>query len=375
VYLGVEDVAVVQPTVFPIEWFAHALFRVNVLVSLAFVVVALLIFWRKSDDWMALLVSAAILSIGTSGLTPATEGIILPGTLLYFFVNVHEYFGYFAIFTMLFFFPDGRFVPRWGRWVCFILVFTLAAVLIAEQLPFAFAGTATETVAVPVLSICALLGVGCMVYRYRKDATLLQRQQLKWVGLGLVVVVASVILYLLVATLLPPEQPSPTRTLFVAFAFPFIVLTNIFLPVSLAIAMLRYRLWDVDIIIRRTLIYTAVTLSLLAVYFLSVVLLQRAFSLLTGQTQNELVTVLSTLAIAALFIPLRNRIQSVIDKRFYRRKYNAQRVLQDFGETVRDETDLEKLTGRLVEVVKDTMQPASVSLWLKQEGGKVRDGE
>jgi hypothetical protein len=103
-----------------------------------------------------------------------------------------------------------------------------------------------------------------------------------------------------------------------------------------------------------------------------VILLQQIFANLTGLQGNEIVTVISTLVIAALFIPLRNRIQGVIDKRFYRRKYDAQKVLSEFAETVRDETDLEKLTARLIEVVDETMQPKSVSVWLKDVGRKAK---
>src|SRR5581483_4269991 len=122
---------------------------------------------------------------------------------------------------------------------------------------------------------------------------------------------------------------------------------------------------DIDFLIRRTLTYSIVTALLLMVYFASVILLQQAVATVTGSQQNELVTVLSTLAIAALFVPLRNRIQNAIDRRFNRQRYDAQKVLNQFATTVRDETDLEKLTGSLIDVVNETMQPRSVSLWLK----------
>jgi hypothetical protein len=145
------------------------------------------------------------------------------------------------------------------------------------------------------------------------------------------------------------------------------VLLNV-VPLFLTLAILRSRLWDIDIIIRKTATYSVLTGLLALVYFGSVLVLQAVFSTLGGQ-RSEGVIVISTLAIAALFLPLRRRIQDAIDRRFYRRKYDAQKVLAQFAATARDETDLEKLTARLIEVVNATMQPAHVSLWLK-DGGK-----
>jgi hypothetical protein len=138
------------------------------------------------------------------------------------------------------------------------------------------------------------------------------------------------------------------------------------IPIATGIAILRYRLYNIDWIINRTLVYGSLTATLVALYFGGIVVLPRVFVLLTGQ-QSTLAVVASTLLIAALFTPLKRRIQSFIDRRFYRRKYDARKTLEAFSAHMRDETDLEALSDDLVGVVRETMQPAHVSLWLRSE--------
>jgi hypothetical protein len=152
------------------------------------------------------------------------------------------------------------------------------------------------------------------------------------------------------------------------------VLALLFVPIVTYIAILRYRLYDVDVVINRTLVYVSLTATLVALYFVAIVVLQRVFVSLTGQ-QSTLAVVASTLLIAALFTPLRRRIQSFIDRRFYRRKYDARKTLEAFSAQLRNETDLEALSDDLVGVVRETMQPAHVSLWLGPSRRFVEDAE
>jgi hypothetical protein len=186
----------------------------------------------------------------------------------------------------------------------------------------------------------------------------LARAQIRWVGLG-VALVAGYQFLINVIGFITSNFTTPWWLNIVD------ALVYLALPVTIGIAILRYRLWDIDLIIRKTLQYTLLTGLLVLVYFSSVVLLQSLFETFTGQ-RSPVVIVFSTLAIAALFNPLRTRIQAFIDRRFFRQKYDSERTLAHFAMVARDEVDLDRLTSELLAVVANTMQSESVSLWLKQ---------
>jgi hypothetical protein len=199
-----------------------------------------------------------------------------------------------------------------------------------------------------VFLVAALASV---VVRYLRSGGV-QRQQIKW--LMLATLLAALMVFFEEITRIDVETEVPFATSIALF------------PVAIAVAIFRYRLYDIDIIINRALVYGALTVSLVLAYGGSVATTQTAFRLLTGQEQQpQLAVVVSTLAIAALFSPLRRRLQGLVDRRFYRRKYDAAKTLQRFGVRLRDETDLEQLHADLLSVVRETVQPAHVSLWLR----------
>jgi hypothetical protein len=204
-----------------------------------------------------------------------------------------------------------------------------------------------------------IVGAGAsVVMRFRRSRGV-ERQQMKW----FVYAVAPMLL-------IPTEDYLPGIIGSVAFG---VVLIG--LPTAIGIAVLRYRLYEIDLVINRTLVYVPLTVLLAATYLAGVVGLQHVFRALTGQ-ESTLAVVASTLLIAALFNPLRRRVQAFVDRRFYRRKYDARKTLETFSAKLRDETDLEALNAELVGVVRDTMQPAHVSLWLQPDTaskGKVAD--
>jgi hypothetical protein len=205
-----------------------------------------------------------------------------------------------------------------------------------------------DTYQLVMLAILATSAAYVIVRLHRSRGD--ERQQLKW----FTYTVAVIIVAFTVTALLGIEPVIVSVVM-----FPFI-------PVSVGVAILKYRLYDIDVVINRTLVYGSLTATLVALYFGGIVMLQRVFVVLTGE-KSTLAVVASTLLIAALFNPLRRRIQGFIDRRFYRRKYDAQKTLETFSSRLRDETDLEALSDDLEGVVRETMQPAYVSLWLRPD--------
>ena len=202
-----------------------------------------------------------------------------------------------------------------------------------------------------------LLSVVSLFVRLRHSSGA-ERQQLKWFAYAAALLVSGLVVSSVLAAI---EAEVSELVFFVIFIAPLLGI-----PVAMGVAILKYRLYDIDLLINRTLVYGALTAMLALVYFGGVTLLQGVLRVLTGQ-ESTLAVVASTLAIAALFNPLRRRVQAFVDRRFYRRKYDAARTLEGFSTTLRDETDLQALNDHLVGVVAETMQPAHVSLWLRPE--------
>jgi hypothetical protein len=219
---------------------------------------------------------------------------------------------------------------------------------------------------VSLLPLCMLASALSLVFRYRSSRGE-ERQQIKWIALaasfvGLVYLIAMVLSFVF-----PSESwfapGSPLWLDLVAYAA---LLSFVAIPIAVGFAVLKYRLYDIDIIINRALVYGSLTVVLAATYFGGVVGLQYVFRALTGQG-STLAVVASTLAIAALFTPLRRRVQALVDRRFYRRKYDAAKTLAAFSARLRNETDVEVLSNDLVGVARSTVQPAHVSLWLRAD--------
>jgi hypothetical protein len=284
------------------------------------------------------------------------------------------------IVFLLLLFPDGRLPNRRWRWFAwFSLLLTVVGVISQALAPGSVyylrdihnplgveglpnVGEQVQTVMFTLIFVSA----GSLFVRWLR-ASGVERQQLKWFTYSSTLAISGVILTFTISDAI--------GALWLEWVgYVVLVVGFIGIPISMGIAILRYRLYNIDLLINRTIVYGLLTAILVALYFCGIVVLQRFFVLLTGQ-QSTLAVVASTLLIAALFNPLRRRIQSFIDRRFYRSKYDARKTLEAFSAKLRDETDLDALSDDLVSVVRETMQPDHVSLWLGPSRGFVEDAE
>ncbi|HEU0026548.1 MAG TPA: hypothetical protein VFQ25_05475 [Ktedonobacterales bacterium] len=335
-----------------------AAFTIVVLVgaSLIFFAVGFLIAWRKWGDLMGLFVSAVLITFGSTGISDSLTNTASGPALLGVSQAVIVALSYPALAAFMLTFPTGKFTPRWTALI--VLLWIIQFILFNAGLPDG----------ILFISVLVTWG-GCaltQIYRYIKVYTPRERQQTKWVVFGLVI---GIMLNNLAAVLpfLWPQLDTPGSV----FHLTQIVWLAIFwipLPLGVGIAILRSRLYDIDVIIRRTVIYGLLTAILAGVYAGGVIGGQFALRAFTGveALNTPILVVLSTLAVAALFQPLRHRIQAGIDRRFYRQAYDARQALERFSAGLREEVDLPALRQRLTEAVAETVQPTHMSLWLRE---------
>ncbi len=337
---------------------AAALFLVGLqaLFALVFIALALLIFWRSSAHWMGVLTALFLAVFGTVSFPDTVDALVASHLQWWWPIHLLKFCGAVCLGLFIFLFPNGRLAPGWMRYV--VAVYTL------QLIPFDFlpADAALNTSPLSTAVFIGLIAIGAFaqVYRYRRISSPVEREQTKWVMVGLVFTLIS---YIVTEALLNLTQPDVVIHAISPLAY---YLTVLFIPITITIAILRSHLWDINILIRRTLVYGSLTATLALIYFGCVIGAQTLIHLLTGHSeQNPAVIVLTTLFVAALFQPVRQRLQQVIDRRFYRSKYDAKRTLAEFGRQLRTEVELDGLQAHLVSVVEKTMQPSHISLWLR----------
>jgi hypothetical protein len=329
--------------------------------TLVFFGVAALILWKAQGDWFRWFTAFILFFVPGGSLFTFTVAsqigfrYVSAGSVLW------------PLFLLyLYLFPNGKAEPRWTRWP----MGAIAVVHLLVQAAFLYPGALPPAVLASFPNIASLvvfagfpLILFSQVYRYLRISNRVERAQTKWVLAGLALIVLSLLVLPLVTGNLDVMDDTE------GYLGDLDSLLLLLIPITIGISVLRYRLFDIDVILRKTLIYAVLTGLLALVYFGGVTLLQSLLSAVSQQ-QSAIGIVISTLAIAALFNPLRKRVQELIDRRFYRKKYEAERILASFAAYARDELDIERLARALMGAVEESMQPESLSISLKGGFGR-----
>jgi hypothetical protein len=351
--ISIEDVQTAQAMGFPFSFMGLYL-SFSILARVLVAGTAIIIFWRRSDDWLALMLSGALMSVLIEGGFSELQGAGIVMALMYGIGT--------ALFLPIpFVFPNGQVEPRWMRWIVIALTVSASIAYFMTNYDQMWFGPASV-----LILVWTVLSIYAMVYRYTRVSNPTERQQIRWVLMGISAALIVGVIWNILVNFWPVSQPSPARILGLLINGVTYLAGYGFMAFGILVAMLRYRLWDIDLLIRRTLQYTLLTGLLALLYFGGVVVLQGVLGPLTGQADSPLVAVITTLGVAALFNPLRIRIQDFIDRRFYRRKYDAEKALASFAQVARSQTGIEELSAEVIAVASETTQPERVSLWLRR---------
>jgi hypothetical protein len=354
-FLRPQDLPVLQQWGLSPTFYAASATVLFLVIALVWIGLGTLLFWRKSADPHARFFAFFLMLFGSQYIgSPNALAVVhptwwAPVAALGFLSDV-------CLILFCYLFPNGRFVPGWTRWPA--LAWILSRVLV-DFFPGSPLSTWFLTGVVFIPFILGLYGsiIVAQVSRYRHHSTPVERQQTKWV-------VLAVVLVLVLSLAWVPVLTGETAHVLALFAFGSAFnLAVLLIPLAIALSILRYRLWEIDALVNKVLVYGLLTALLAAVYAGLVLGLQALLGGLLHQT-NALELVFSTLVIYVLFQPLRRRIQTLIDRRFYRQKYDAASTLAAFSTILRTEVELGQLSEQVVSVVQETMHPTFVSLWL-----------
>lgn len=350
------------------QLYAPAMLALEILVMLVCASTAVLLFWRRHDERMAIIASVSLVTYGVLFLPPL-DALAAAHPAWSLLVHGVQALGVESSLLLFYISPDGHFVPRWTRPLAILWTLWTVAGLIAPASPFNIANgrlhvTSPSGFPLPWLLLSMMWwssGILAQAVRYRHVSTPQQRQQTKWVLVGWTVVIVFYTALALPRVVFPGlSAPGPVDLLYLGLGVPSFEAVLLLAPIPITISMLRYRLWDVDVVINRALVYGFVTLALGLVYVVSIVALGTIFRSASGQ-DSPLAVALSTLACAWLFQPVHRHIQRGVDRRFYRHKYDAARLIEEFGKGVRSEVELGALLDDLMAVVQQSTEPAHIS--------------
>jgi signal transduction histidine kinase len=345
-----------------IERYATYLLAISVASTVVWVVVGTVIFWHSSDNWIALFTSLCLITFGTFGLNEGTTALADQYSAAWLPVRVLALFGTVAIYAFVLIFPNGQFVPRWTRWA---VIFFAAHDVFFYLFPGSIFNVARSfpPLDFAVLAILACIAVGSQLYRFRRVSTPVERQQTKWVVFGVVSGGLGVLAFEVPISGSPFGQVGPLYALAIqAGLFASLLL----IPLSIGIAILRYRLWDIDVVINRTLVYGALSAIVVALYTLIVV----AFGALFQARADLVVSLVATGVVAVLFAPLRERLQRGANRLMYGERDDPYAVLSRLGRRL-ESTIAPKVTlETIVETVAQALKVPYVAINLRHDGAQ-----
>jgi hypothetical protein len=344
----------------PLDAYALYFAAVSTLFVIINCVFAAVLLWKKPNDRMAVITAFTLTLFSGFALSLPSQLFQQWAPALWIPTAVLGFLGSAGMLTMFYLFPDGRPIPRWPA----ALLAFYAITQLVSYLDPAISNVGGVVGAIAPIGILAtfLSVIYAQIYRYRRVSSPDQREQTKWVVYGISITVLGWIGMLMFYNFayVGSRAANPVTDMVSMTVGTFVWLVIV---ISMVVAVLRFRLWEIDTLINRTLVYGSLTVSLAAIYIGTVIGLEAISRGIIGQ-HSDLAIAVATLAVAALFNPWRRRVRTFIDRRFYRHKYDAGKVLAEFQGRLRDEVDLDQLTGDLVAVAQNTVQPMSVSLWL-----------
>ncbi|MFZ6031268.1 MAG: AAA family ATPase [Chloroflexota bacterium] len=374
---------------FSVEAYAVYVFAIEAIVLLAFFATAAIIYWQKSDDWVVFLVSASLMTF-VAAVIPAYDTLARAAPKTESMVALLHILGVGLTLWVLYIFPDGHFIPSWtcilarigGGWLLLWVIFSPTAdfslaTRFLQVLTYTFmpdpmhADRVVDALRVSALSFVLLLwfatGLVAQMHRYRNTSTEAQRQQTRWIVFSLLIAFIGYFAYNLPQQIIPAfKEPGYSRLVYVIIGEPIYLITLITVPVFITVSITYHRLWNIDFLINRTLVYGAVTGVLGAMYFLSIIVLQKISLALTGGERSEFIVGVTTVVFTLLFMPVRRRIQQLVDRRFYREQVDFRAAFTEFSQQVRTIIELPELLHVLVERTTQLYHAAYGAVYLYQ---------
>ena len=354
--LSTGDLIVLADLDLPVRLVAGFFAASNIGLALSFFTIAGAIAWRKSADWMGLLVSFSLVYLGAIFFTDSDDALWRAYPASRTLLTLLGMVGYGAIMLLLFHFPNGQFVPE-GR-----VARIIGWLIILLTTPFVGTATRVGTIGAYPLLVSVGLGLAAQIYRYRQVSGSVQRQQTKWVVVGLATSLIVMVIWVFTAATFPPGPPSIQRVYFLLFIRPLITVLIPLLPLTIAFSILRYRLWDVDVVINRTLLYGTLTACVVFIF----VLIVGGLSALFQSQGNPLIALLATGLVAVLFQPLRERLQRAINRLMFGERDEPYKVLRRLGRRLETAGAPETVLPTLVETVAQMLKLPYAEITLSQ---------